>query len=257
MNLKKSDKMIAVVGVIILVFAAIGIVMFTPDDGDDNGDGDGAEEIKKYMINPVPKVGIAVPDPDPTGQKVTEKIIGDGSYMGEVSIPLNELVCVKFHVEYEDNIKINFLGNMGADTLTFTVYDENDNQLDSKSITKMGNDTIILDVVSDHLSIREIKAENENTAWDRLEENMTDTGMQKTYKITVSVNQKETIFRPIAWLLEKIMQDKFSLEVTYDYLDYELEEIDTGGDGGDEPPADQGINNLSLTYLSTNYIGRH
>ena len=263
MNLKKSDKMIAIVGVVILVIAAIAIVIWSQNQEPEETPTP-KEKLWEFTVD------YKMPFPHGTGKienpntKVNDKIFkrkGDGSYQGNVTLVAPSGSNIKnatFKFYYKD--KNYLLGRFGGDTLTITVTDE---MRQEKTKQIIGEGTIYIDFpISNPLSFGKIMAKDEYEAKQRLEENLSDVENMKTFDVKVTLKQKESIFRPIAWILERLLDnDKFTLDVTFEYYVYEVVPPDDyQEDGGDK---DTSLEDTSLgawastPYMSTNYLGYH
>jgi len=259
MNLKKSDKMIAIAGVVILIIAAIGIIIYTSNEPEEEVPN--KEEVFTYTVTYEVKEDEALAL---TSMKIKEPLLkflsGDGSKEQTVEITSDNLKSIKFFIEYTDTIMkgkiIKFLSFIGPDTITMTVFDENDNQIDSIDITGSGNATI---TYKDNkpISLGEIQAKDDTEAWQKLDENLSLDKMMETYKIKVTIDQKEKLLlRTLARLAELIFQDTFSLKVTYEFYEYGLVKQPSAPS---EPPTETNMELYysPITWLSTSYIGFH
>ena len=228
MNLKKSDKMIDVAAVVVLIIAAIGIIFYTETD---DGDGKKLEwgKEKYYTYGTIYEIKEASATPDNTNYVVKDKMLGaDEVYKGVVEISGRHVKQITFEVNYNDNHK-GFLGgrllkNLGADTLTVTVSGSNMEE-QKKTISGSGNVTLSSDENS-CLELASIEAKDDFEAREKLNENLSleSMTMMETYTITVSVKTGEkVIFRPIKWLLEKLGKDTFKMDITYEYYEYSLD----------------------------------
>lgn len=260
MNLKKSDKMIAIAGVVILIIAAIGIIMYSSNEPENEAPNK-TEQQYPFTVNFVTNEEEELSS---TGMKIKEPLLkrlsGDGSIEQTVEITSYNLKSIKFSIEYTDTIMkgkiLKFLSFIGPDTITMTVFDEYDTKIDSKSIRGSGNANI---TTPDNLpvTIGIIQAKDEADAWQKLDENLSMDDMMETYKIKVTIDQKETLlFRPLARLLELLVKDTFNLRVTREYYVYDIVPPE---EPPGEPPAEANIGQYysPLTWMSTNYIGFH
>lgn len=260
MNLKKSDKMIAIAGVAILIIAAIGIIMYASNEPEDEVPTKN-EELYTYTVT------FAIEQEDAlslTSMKIKEPLIkrlsGDGSKEQIVEIPSDNLKSIKFFIEYTDTIMkgkiIKFLNFIGTDTITMKVFDEYDSKIDSVSIKGNGNATIMYQDIQP-MTIGIIQAKDETEARQKLYENLSMDDTMETYKIKVTIDQKETLlFRPLARIAELLLQDTFKLRVTYEYYIYD---IVPPQEPPEEPPTETNIGQYysPITWISTNYIGFH
>jgi len=254
MNLKKSDKMIAVAAVIVLIIAAIGIIFYT--ETDDDGKKLELRKEKHYTYDVIYDIIEAPATPDNTEYVVKDKMFGaDRVYNGIVEISSRHVKKVTFKVDYKDNLRGFLLKNLGADTLTVTVSGSNMGE-QTETISGEGNVTLFSNEKS-ALKLTPIEAkDNFEEARAKLGENLSLDSMMETYTITVSVkNGERLIFRPINWLLEKLGSDSFTMDITYEYYEYCL---DTPEEPLDDTPEDLGETNWRATpYSSMNLVGFH
>ena len=74
MNLKKSDKIIAVVGVLILIVAAVGIIIYAPDN--DEADDINGGKVEYYDF-PVDVETLPKPLLDEKEEQINDKLFGE------------------------------------------------------------------------------------------------------------------------------------------------------------------------------------
>lgn len=251
MSLKKSDKIIAVVGVIILICAGIGILLYATEEDENGGKPPVTEKTKTFDITYQESPPMAA-IPDNTAYSIKPKLLNSRMrpYVGNVIITQKNLKSVTFFVRYNDNIK-GFLGGrlfptIGADTLTVSIKDSEGNAIVTKSNkgSLRVNETL---EVGSLISLEPIEAEDKLEAYDILEERYVD--YEETYKITISL--KTGFWGKIREILKT---DTFKLEVTYTYYEYDLEGF------GDYPPnePDDGMPPLGSNvgtgiYAATNF----
>lgn len=254
MNLKKSDKMIAIAAVVVLVIAAIGIVFYT-----ETGDGGKKLELGKekyYTYDVIYNIRESSATPDNTEYVVKDKMLGaDIVYNGTIEISNRHVKKVTFKVDYKDNHRGLLLKNLGADTLTVTISGSNMGE-QTETISGEGNVTLFSNEKS-ALKLVSIEAKDDFEARAKLGENLSLDSMMETYTITVSVkNGERLIFRPINWLLEKLGKDSFTVDITYEYYEYSL---GTPEESLDDTPGNLGeTNNWRATpYSSMNLVGFH
>ena len=252
MNLKKSDKMIAGIAVLVLIIAAVGIILYSEDKDDVILD-DGKGKMISYDVNVDALLGSAHPD-DENYQVSTKK---NGAYTGVVDIGMQNVKSVTFYVEYNDKFTgifgFGILGKkIGQDTFTVTISDMEGNEISSDSIKGSGNATITILGVTDMISTAPIEAESKAEAEEMLEERYADNPTNVTYEVTASIKYGE--LRIIKKLRERLFsKDTFILEVTYDYYDYSVEEPESGGNPPTSMPATSDYS--STTYYSTSFPG--
>jgi hypothetical protein len=218
MNLKKSDKIIALVGVIILIVAAVGVILYVPSDEEVTPI---EEKEKTYTFDVSYHVFNTTATPDKTQFIVKDKLIGSGDYVGNVEIPKKNLKKVEFKFSYTDDKRglfgFGLLGTklFGADTITINIKDSEKNKVGSGQIVGSGNKKITTEECSP-MHFGPIEAESLMEAEERLAENLTDDDLEmETYKITVSLDVKEGFFlKFFGWLREKLFgNDEFKLTI--------------------------------------------
>jgi hypothetical protein len=254
MSLKKSDKIIAIVGVIILIIAGIGIVLYSSSD-EENGiptiknDDEMMYDITFKISDPKPAA------PDNTAFSIKSKLFNRGlsPYVGEVIISQENLQSVNFYLKYNDNVK-GFLGGrifpgIGADTLTVNIKDSEYNLIISKTSSK---GSLVVNETLEFLSmipLEPIEAKDMTDAKTELEKRYINN--EESYKITVSLKTG-------LWgrLRELLKPDTFKLEITYTYYEYELE-LENEGNGNPGEPDDNlppmGSNVGFGVYSATNF----
>lgn len=206
MTLKQSDKIIAIVGVIILIVAAFAIIIYAPEE-DEPG-------------KPKSKTGTF----EVTWVKITGDMptISEGAYNNYANPftasaePGCVITEVSIHITWQDNNIWGLLKN-GKDTLTadFTFMEETKTHEDTGS----GNETIIFTVYSSPQETT-IEAKDKNEAESKLEQLEPDKNTATfDVDITVKVGESFKFLQPLRSLINKL-KDKgndFDLKVTYTY----------------------------------------
>ena len=254
MSLKKSDKIIAIIGVIILIVAAVGIYAYA-----------GVEEEKEtpkvveevfYEIGYEERSMTAMPDN--TVYSIKPKILGAGTYQGMVEISQPNIKSIEINIEYSDNKagflpRLGLIKRIGADTITVTIYDSQDNEIDGVKIKGSGNETLYIITDGDMISMETIEADDLMDAMSILEGRY----IQYSETYTIHISLKTGLWGKIRELIGK---DSFKLDITYSYYNYHLIEKvngdDSDGDGdGDLPPT--GENQGSQTWSPMAYPGKN
>ncbi len=258
MNLKKSDKIIAVVGVVILVVAAIGIIFYSLQE-DENDIVIETEEPKEYTVKAMELSERITPDNQ--DYVVRNKIFGEQPYIGSFDVSTDrgqDLSRVEAYVEYEDSKMGLLLKSLRADTITIKLLDENDEEMESADITGSGNKTLSR-VFNGQKSIGPIMALDMMEAREKLEENYSEATTE-SYTIKITINHGESVLRPLVWLSEKLGKDTFTLEITEYYYIYDLMEPEEDDDDGFEDDGEMSelTSDYSTTvYNSLNNLGFH
>jgi len=247
MNLKKSDKIIAIVAVVILIIAAIGVILYTEKE----------PEIKlpvkeMFLYNVTVEINPSSLILDNTDYTMTNK----KPYTGTFEVTSDNLESIDIYVEYEDNDRgfFKFVKESRKNTITVTVYDEAESEVISTKIIGMGNETLNIPG-SNALDINQIIAKDINDAREKLAENLSNAGSTQKYTIEVSVKYGE--IRMLRKFLEKLSGDRFTIEITANHYDYQLEEVENSNDDGGYEETNIQLGYTATPYVSTNYIGFH
>ena len=249
MNLKQSDKMIAVALVAILIVAAIGIILYA--DKDDEIDDDTDKNLLYKVETKIFEGTLSVESEN--GFVVQDKLFKnrDVTFTGTLEVPSDNLKSVNICVEYEDKDFAPIFKKQRANTFTLKVYDESENEVGMAEITGAGKENITINGGSPK-RFDDIEAKNDQEAREMLDENITETDMMKTYTIEAKVVNGESPLRLLAWLLEG--SQSFDLEVTYEYYYYDLMEPEEIENDNSDDVDSTGLW-ASTPYVSTNYIG--
>ena len=263
MNLKKNDKIIAIVGVIILIVAAIGIIIYTPQDEEKTIE---PTEEEKTIFN------IKV---DEREESITKTFTFNNksllqrlflkmkSSLSEdlFTIDRENIKDIEFKVFYEDS-KRGFLlkGLVGNDKLDVTIIDPDGTEKAIERITGSGNDTVEFGPIATMIDISPIEANSTSEADDELESRIAETMSDwdgETFSIYAEHKVAET-FRLLLRLRERLDTDSFDVEITYTYYDYSLEESTTEYDGdNDEDTGDTDDYFESTAYSTTSMYGNN
>jgi len=249
MSLEKTDKIIAIIGVIILIGAGIGIYLYWVSDEETEEPMDGGEMTNFFNINYEPKSSTVE---DYKKHSIRPKLIGKSTKNIEVTVSQQNIKSITFVVDYVDNKKglvLGFPPKIGADTLAVTVRDGDGNIIDSQKTIKGNtkkNATIYAEIGS-QISLEPIEAETEDDALYILENRYVD--YQETYTVTVTL--KVGLWGKFRELLG---QDSFGLEITCEYYDYTLEPQEKENNPGDDDDNQTtGGNTGTGIYTSTNF----
>ena len=255
MSLKKSDKLIAIIGVIILIVAAVGIYAYAGVDEDT--DMPIVEQETFYEIHYDEKSMFTMPDNQ--DYSIKAKILGSGTYEGIVEINQQNIKSIDVTIEYADN-KVGFLPipglikSIGADTITITIYDSLDSEITSDRIKGSGNVTLNVKSSGDMISMDPIEAEDLMEALSTLEGRYIP--FSETYTIHISL--KTGLWGKIRERF--IGKDVFDMQISYSYYDYHIELKENGDDSngnGDDDMPPTGGNQGSQTYFPMAYPGKN
>jgi len=229
MNLKKNDKIILIVGVIILIIAGAGIALYTVEDTDDSDIAEDMEYLFSYTWS------------ERTGEKVLGSV--DDLYAAKkspyedthsVSSPSNSvLTSVEIDLEWEDDITYGLLIQRGLDTLSADISRNGDSM--TRDSVGSGNESFFFSI-NKRQPADSVLARSLEDAEDGIEDLI--SGMNTaSFDVTVTVIPGEKIFH--IFHLLKVLRDKgndFSLTASYTYYTFELDEsgMDTNDDADDD-----------------------
>jgi hypothetical protein len=231
-SLKKNDKIIIIVAVVILVIAGVGVAMYQSPKAPKDYSSLRTSE-KNYNVTWSLRNGTLSTLSDFAGKKTP--------YEGTVTIPEGNVNSITFNLTWTDD-HMTILKRMGLDSLTLDVSmpDGMNSFSETKtSAPKTGfgiiNYTVYKDIIPPE---GPIKAENEQDAQTKLQASpyYDDSWTDKDIKINVSVHIGEL-------RILKKMRDKgndFELKISYQYYDGALKLDTTKNTGGnsDMPPDD-------------------
>jgi len=253
MNLKKTDKIIVIVGVIILVVAAVGIVLYTSEGN--KTPTKPQKEMKKYSVGWIDESG-ELPS-DITGF-ASKKEPFTGQFTVEAPEPGSVITSVDVQVLWEDDVVTKFaLFRKGEDTLTATI-NSSTGESKTHSETGSGNETLSFSVYSkpndEIIEDVESISEAESIILEKYD------GMNTVsfdYEVKVVVGEKLLNLRPIKLL--KYFKDKgndFTFKVTYTYYHPDIQEYGTSSSSSEEGSNQESYMG-TLTYNTMAYPGKN
>ena len=193
MNLKKNDKIIAVVGVIILVLAAIGIIFYySTEDTEENGTED---EMETFYVDWERK--------EVKGQTITGMCQGE-SYMESftVSAPSGYvLTSVEMTLSFEDDNTWGILTKKGQDSIVAKITGPSSGNVNEIAMNEDGNDSLRVGIY-DIPSSMEIEAETEDEAMQQVEdEYMNSCSAEFDLEVTVTPGETFKFLMPVLSLI--------------------------------------------------------
>jgi len=228
MSLKKSDKVIAIVGILILVIAAVGIIFYYSEEPTEESPGTVKE--KQFIVEWEQLSGDL-----PT---ITEFVGKNEEYFDPINVDLDEgcvLGTVNINFNWQDDfvLKLALPGRKGEDTLTAKVYTEGD-ETEPYISTGSGNHTfdfVINDIIPQDFTIED--AVDQYDAEQRVLENY--SGMNSAHfntSITVKTGEKIRLVRLVMRILNKLRDtgNGFYLNVNYTYYKPIITEKETDND---------------------------
>ena len=225
MNLKKNDKLILIVGVVILIVAAIGIAFYTSADVDD-------------IVTESDKKTFDITWNEVTTDKPVINGVAKKSYSESepISAPDGSILTkVEFQLTWEDDYTSGFLLNKGEDTLTAKIG-KSGAEPEMKTSIKEGTITFPFNV-NDRPSDYYVEAENANEAKKIADEKFPNEN-EASFDVTVDVQTGEKL-RPRLIKILRYFQDKgnsFDLNITYTYYVFNIEGPEEDENGDDDVP---------------------
>jgi len=242
-SLKKNDKIIVIVAVVILVIAGVGVAMYqspkTP-----SGPPSTITSEKNYDVIWTLRNG--------TLNTISEFAGKKSQYQETVMIPEGNLKCITFNLSWTDD-RMTFMKRMGLDSLTLEVTTPDGVTFTETNTSApiTGEGTITYTVATGIIPpVSSIKANNEKEAQAKLKGKpyYDNSWTNKDISINVSVQIGE--LRIIKKLRDK--GNDFELKITYQYNDGTLKEDTTKNTGGDSntPPDDPWAEQEKPPYIS-------
>jgi hypothetical protein len=238
MSIKKNDKIVIIVAVILLVFAGIGVAMYQSPQTPSNISS--IITSKSYDVVWTLRNGSVSTISEFAGKKTP--------YQGTITIPERNVKSITFNLSWTDD-HMTVMKRMGLDSLTLEVTMPNDSYYfteTNKSAQITGEGTISHTIVNGIIPpSKPIEADNEQDAQTKLKAKSYNDDSWTEKEITINVSVQIGEIR----ILKK-MRDKgndFELKITYQYYDGVLKEDlnkNTGGDSNTpsgDPWAEQEI----------------
>ena len=241
-SLKKNDKIIVIVAVVILVIAGVAVAMYQSPK---------TSSIPPSTITSEKTYDVIWTLRNGTLDTVSEFAGKKSPYEGTVMIPEGNIKSITFNLSWADD-RMTLLKRMGLDSLTLEVTTPDSVAFTetNKSAPITGEGTITYTVATGIIPPVSLKATNEKTAQAKLKEKPynDDSWSNKNININVSVHIGEL-------RIIKQMRDKgndFELKITYQYYDGALKEDTTKNTGGDSntPPDDPWAEQEKPPYIS-------
>jgi hypothetical protein len=242
-SLKKNDKIIVIVAVIILAIAGGAIAMY--------------QSPKTSNVPPSTLTSQKTFDVIWTPRNSTMNTISDfagkkSQYQTTIQIPVGNLKSITFNLSWTDD-RMTFMKRMGLDSLTLEVTTPDDRTFSETNTSApiTGEGTITHTVSTGIIPpVSSIKADGEKNAQIMLKEEpyYDESWTDKDISISISVQIGEL-------RILKKMRDKgndFELKITYQYYDGALKEDTTKNTGGDSnlPPDDPWVEQEKPPYIS-------
>ena len=242
-SLKKNDKIIVIVAVIILAIAGGGIAMYQSPK---------TSNVPPSTITSGKTFDVIWTQRNDNMNTISDFAGKKSQYQTTIQIPVGNLKCITFNLSWTDD-RMTFMKRMGLDRLTLEVTTP-DSRTFSETNTSApitGEGTITHTVSTGIIPpVSSIKADGEKNAQIMLKEEpyYDESWTDKDISISISVQIGEL-------RILKKMRDKgndFELKITYQYSDGALKEDTTKNTGGDSnlPPDDPWVEQEKPPYIS-------
>ena len=208
MNLKRSDKIIAIAGVIIIIIAAVGIFAYysMPEEEKDE-----EPKVKTFDIMWTKEQGDDRQMECYAGKTYSETITIDAPSR-------SVLTSVEFKLSWEDDNTYGLIPK-GLDTLTAEISLMGGESKEDSS-TGSGNFTFLFSV-NDIPAIDSVEAEDIFEAENTIGDTFSDKD-KASFNIDVTVVTGEKLRRPLKYLRDK--GNDFDIKISYTYYRYNVEE---------------------------------
>ncbi|MBW1814914.1 MAG: hypothetical protein JRJ39_14960 [Deltaproteobacteria bacterium] len=210
-NLRKSDKMIAIVGVIILIVAGVALYTSAPETESTVA----SEEMLYYPVFTAESGEMTINEY--AGKTYSDTVSITGVPSGGV------LTSVDFQITWEDDKIFGLIIKRGQDTLTADISYMG--KTETHTSTGSAKNATLSFSINSVPSVDYIEAEDEVEAGELLYQ-MVSGKSEATFDISVVVETGEKLRRPLKYLGDK--GNAFEIKIIYNYyrVDLEAEEID-------------------------------
>jgi hypothetical protein len=223
MNLKQSDKLIAIIGVVILVIAGIAIVFYTSTgENPDNINPPSSKMLYQYTWKKTTDSGGM--------EGFAQKRNAFEDTITVMSSPGTVLTSVDMNVNWKDDRTHGLLTVKGKDTLTAEITRQG-GTTETKDSTGSGNMSFSFDI-HDIPTADSVEADNMQSAEDQIKNDLFDNENEAIFDIIVTVVTGEKFgIRPLKLL--RFWLDKgndFEIDYTFTYYTVEVHEPENNSD---------------------------
>jgi flagellar basal body-associated protein FliL len=219
MKLKKNDKIILVVGVVILIAAGVGIALYNVDNSDNT---EVKEDSNLFSYTWIKKTGvISLTENEYVSNKEPYETL-----LSVTSPTDTVLTSIVMTLSWEDDQTYGLLTEKGVDTLTAEISRGSD----IKTITSEGGGNETLTFTVNSIPVYDtVEAASTNDAMDLIDDIV--SGQNKaTFNIMVSVTTGEKIWRLLKYLKDKGNDFDLMAEYTYYYYEFDMNSSSNNND---------------------------
>ncbi len=233
MNLQKNDKIILVVGVVILIAAAGAIAIYTTQsNGEDKNHTDQSDQMMTYDVGWTIKTRTLDSKTYSLNLPSILSFLNKGKSASDnnfFTVDQDNIKLIEINVSFTDNKMglplLGFLGSgalgIGKDELMVTITDPD--EMDYKTVIKgNGKNTIEIEGKVRPFSTS-IDAESFEEAEMKLEENYSTEWSGESFELKANLKISERL-RLFNRIFERFFKDTFKIDVTYHYYEYSLME---------------------------------
>ncbi|MBE3122324.1 MAG: hypothetical protein IMZ58_08980 [Thermoplasmata archaeon] len=248
-SLKKNDKIIIIVAVVILVIAGVSIVMYQSPK---------TSNVPPSTITSEKNYDVIWTLRTDTLNTISEFAGTKSPYQGTMTIQEGNVKSITFNLSWTDD-RMTFMKRMGLDRLTLEVTTPDGVTFTETNTSApiTGEGTITYTVSTGIIPPVSLKATDEKTAQAKLKEKpyYDDTWTNKDININVYVQIGE--LRIVKRLRDK--GNDFELKITYQYYDGTLKADTTKNTGGDSnpPPEDPWVEPPYISMIINTGCGRY
>jgi hypothetical protein len=242
-SLKKNDKIIIIVAVVILVIAGVGIAMYQSPK---------TSSVLTSTITGEKSYDVIWTIRNGTLNTISEFAGKKSQYQTTVQIPVGNLKSITFNLSWTDD-HMTFMKRRGLDSLTLEVTTPDGVTFEdtNTSAPKTGDGTITQTVSTGIIPpVSSIKANDTNSAQVKIKDKPYYDNSWTNKNININVSVKIGEVRILKQIRDK--GNNFDLKISYQYYDGTLKEDTTKNTGGDSntPPEDPWAKQVNPPYIS-------
>ncbi|MHA2431357.1 MAG: hypothetical protein ACXACC_10070 [Promethearchaeota archaeon] len=221
MKLKKNDKIILIVGIVILIASGAGIALYTAEDSEDNEVTEDSNIYSYSWMRETKEINIG------TNLQALKNVPYEN--MRSIISPTNTVLTnVEIELSWQDDNTYGLLNkNKGLDTLNAEISYKN--QVETITSEGGGNETVPFSINSKPIDDT-VQAKSELDAEDLIEDLISGYN-EATFNFIVTVTPGERFWRLLQWRRDK--GNEFDLTAHLTYYSYELEQNTNNNDNDD------------------------
>lgn len=233
MDLKKNDKLILIVGVVILVIAAIGVAIYTSPDIEDITAGDTEPDYITFTFSWKKNIGETTIEDSLFINKNTQH-----SDSFSVTTPSGSILTdVEVQINWMDDYDYGLLIKKGEDTLTANIGQQGS---EPKQETSTGSGNITFNFkLNDNPPLTDYIEAEDKTDAEMIIDDIYMGENTASFNMEVSLETGERLLRPLKYLRDK--GNDIELKTKYTYYVYNVDEPEENEEE-DKTTGDDGYN---------------